>query len=53
MCTDIDTDQLAKEIDMLLLVIKATKRKPNIKNAMSLDNHLVSGVAIYFIRLGS
>ena len=51
MCTDIDTDQLAKEIYMLLFVIKATK--PNITNAMSLDNYLVSGVAIYFIRLGS
>ena len=52
MCTDIDTDQLAKEIaDILLFVIKATK--PNITNDMSLDNYLVSGVAIYFIRLGS
>ena len=40
-----------KEIDMLLSVIKASK--PNIKNVMSLDNYLVSGVAIYFIRLGS
>ena len=51
MCTDIDTDQLAKEIDMLLFVIKATK--PNITNAMSLDNYIVRGIAIYFIRLGS
>ena len=47
----IDTDQLVKEIDMLLSVIKATK--PIIENVMSLDNYLVSGVAIYFIRLGS
>ena len=49
--TAIDTDQLVKEIDMLLSVIKTSK--PNIKNVMSLDNYLVSGVAIYFIRLGS
>ena len=35
----------------LLYVIKTTK--PNIKNVMSLDNYLESGVAIYFIRLGS
>ena len=47
--TAIDTYQLVKEIDMLLFVIKATK--PIIKNVMSLDNYLVSGVAIYFIRL--
>ena len=49
--TAIDTDQVVKEIDMLLSVIKASK--PNIKNVMSLDNYLVSGEAIYFIRLGS
>ena len=49
--TAIDTDQLVKEIDIFLSVIKASK--PNIKNVMSLDNYLVSGVAIYFIRLGS
>ena len=52
--TAIDTDQLVKEIDMLLSVIKASK--PNMKNVMSLDimdNYLESGVAIYFIRLGS
>ena len=42
--TAIDTDQPVKEIDMLLSVIKASK--PNIKNVMSLDNYLVSGVAI-------
>ena len=47
----IDTDQLVKEIDMLSYVIKATG--PNIKNVMFLDNYLVSGVAIHFIRLGS
>ena len=47
----IDTDHLVKDIDMLLSVIKA--KKPNIKNVMSLDNYLVSGVVIYFIRLGS
>ena len=44
-------DQPVKEINMLLSVIKATV--PNIKIVMSLDNYLVSGVAIYFIRLGS
>ena len=36
--TAIDTDQLVKEIDMLVSVIKATE--PNIKNVMSLDNYL-------------
>ena len=35
----------------LLYVIKATR--PNIKNVMSLENYLESGVAIYFIQLGS
>ena len=49
--TAIDIDQLVKLIDMLLSVIKASK--PKINNVMSLDNYLVSGVAIYFIRLGS
>ena len=50
MYTAIDTDQLVKKIDMLLSVIIATE--PNIKNVMSLDIYRVSGVAIYFIRLG-
>ena len=49
--TAIDTDQVVKEIDMILSVIKVTE--PNTKFVMSLDNYLVSGVAIYFIRLGS
>ena len=49
--TSIDTDKIVKEIDMLLSVMKATE--PNIKNVMFLDNNLVSGVAIYFIQLGS
>ena len=47
--TSNDTDQLVKEIDMLLSVIEAAES--NIKNVMSLDNYLVSGVVIYFIRL--
>ena len=49
--TAIDTDQLVKEIDMLMSVIKATE--PNVKNVMALDNYLVSGEAIYLIRIGS
>ena len=49
--TAIDTDQVVKEIDMILSVIKVTE--PNTNFVMSLDNYLVSGVAIYFIRLGS